>query len=287
MQHRYALLLLPLLLTRLAQAQVPPCTVAGQLTILSPGEYARVAPAGWPSGDGSWADTTGLLPPGITGTLVRVIDPGLDSLGAEPGTGCVPFTNAAEVAGNIALIRRGYCEFGRKALHAQEAGAIGWIVYNHREEEEGEYPVIMVGGEFGHLVTIPGLFAHWGLSITLRNALGAGEPVVVNLSYAECWVTAIEPQPDGSPSTHTLSAVVPNPSAGRSTFTLEVAATQRVRVAVYDALGREVAVLADGVLLAGLAHRLTFEGAALPAGLYVVRIEGEAFADARRLTLVH
>jgi hypothetical protein len=64
-----------------------------------------------------------------------------------------------------------------------------------------------------------------------------------------------------------------------------VAEAQTVRVEVLDALGRRVALLHDGPLAAGAAHRLAFEGSGLPSGVYVVRVVGEGFGDARVLTL--
>src|SRR5690606_5243197 len=87
------------------------------------------------------------------------------------------------------------------------------------------------------------------------------------------------------PGGFALSEVYPNPSSGRATLTLEVAAAQGVTAEVYDALGRRVAVLADGAVEAG-AHALVLEGSVLPAGVYVVRVTGETFAATRRLTLV-
>jgi hypothetical protein len=51
-----------------------------------------------------------------------------------------------------------------------------------------------------------------------------------------------------------------------------------VRVAAYDVLGREVAVLADRVLAPG-EHTLTLAGARLPAGVYVVRFEADAATE--------
>ena len=87
------------------------------------------------------------------------------------------------------------------------------------------------------------------------------------------------------PGGFALSEVYPNPSSGRATLTLEVAAAQAVTAEVYDVLGRRVAVLHDGVLEAG-AHALVLDGAALPAGAYVVRVTGETFATTRRATLV-
>ncbi|HLA62970.1 MAG TPA: T9SS type A sorting domain-containing protein, partial [Rhodothermales bacterium] len=98
---------------------------------------------------------------------------------------------------------------------------------------------------------------------------------------------SIAPGPDGSPGTHALSEAYPNPSNGASRFTLEVAETQDVRVAVYDLVGREVAVLHDGTLAQGRDHVFTLDASALPDGVYVVRTVGTAFSDARRVTLAH
>ena len=81
-------------------------------------------------------------------------------------------------------------------------------------------------------------------------------------------------------------AVSPNPvrEAGAVSFSLLVAAD--VRVAVYDVLGREVAVLARGTFEAG-AHRAPLDAAALPAGAYVVRLTtAGGVAESARITVV-
>ncbi|MDX1421114.1 MAG: T9SS type A sorting domain-containing protein [Rubricoccaceae bacterium] len=96
---------------------------------------------------------------------------------------------------------------------------------------------------------------------------------------------AIEPLPDGTPGTHALSAPAPNPTNARTAFTLEVAQTQPVRVALYDALGREVSVLHDAPLAAGSEHRFTVDTASLPAGVYLIRAAGEQFNATRTVSL--
>ena len=58
-----------------------------------------------------------------------------------------------------------------------------------------------------------------------------------------------------------------------------------VRLAVYDLLGREVAVLVDGVWAAG-AYEAVLDGRGLPAGVYVVRLTAGAFVETRRVTLL-
>jgi hypothetical protein len=83
-----------------------------------------------------------------------------------------------------------------------------------------------------------------------------------------------------------LSGLHPNPFADRARFTLEVAEAQPVTVAVYDVMGREVARLHDGVLAAGTRHAFEIDGAALAAGVYLVRITGETFTETKRVTLL-
>jgi hypothetical protein len=77
--------------------------------------------------------------------------------------------------------------------------------------------------------------------------------------------TPAEPEPEARGITLT---VAPNPSRGAATVTLAIPAPAHARVAVYDVLGREVALLHAGALSAG-AHALAVP--ALPAGAYIAR----------------
>ena len=73
---------------------------------------------------------------------------------------CNPATNGAQLDGNIAVIYRGGCEFGIKALNAQNAGAVGVIIINNESGlmEMGPgvngpnvtIPVIMISQETGN-----------------------------------------------------------------------------------------------------------------------------------------
>ncbi len=80
-----------------------------------------------------------------------------------------------------------------------------------------------------------------------------------------------------------LSAVAPNPTSGTASFTLRTASAAPVAVAVYDALGRRVAVVHDGPVAAEQAFSV--DVSALPAGVYVVRASG-GVAASRRFTVV-
>lgn len=80
-------------------------------------------------------------------------------------------------------------------------------------------------------------------------------------------------------------SVVPNPVG--STLHVGFGAQQAadVRASIFDALGREVAVLADRTVDAGR-HEVTFDTAALPTGVYVVRVVVAGEARMARVTVV-
>ena len=103
-------------------------------------------------------------------------------------------------------------------------------------------------------------------------------------------VSAEEPvAPPGKGDEAMLGAVYPNPAVARVggavTVPLALAEPAEVRVAVYDVLGREVAVLAEGVLAAGR-HTLALAAGGLVPGVYVVRAVGPTGSATRRITVL-
>ncbi|MEM6783085.1 MAG: T9SS type A sorting domain-containing protein, partial [Bacteroidota bacterium] len=80
-------------------------------------------------------------------------------------------------------------------------------------------------------------------------------------------------------------AAYPNPTRASATIELALPEATDVRAEVFDLLGRRVATLHGGVLAAGT-HRLAFDTAQLPAGVYVVRAVTHSAALTRRITVV-
>lgn len=79
-----------------------------------------------------------------------------------------------------------------------------------------------------------------------------------------------------APADLTLEQNRPNPFGPMTALRFALPAAAHARVAVYDVVGREVAVLADRSFSAG-AHDLLFRAQALPAGLYFCRlVSGDA-----------
>jgi hypothetical protein len=79
-------------------------------------------------------------------------------------------------------------------------------------------------------------------------------------------------QPDGStPFTFALEQNYPNPFNPSTVIGYQLPAAGRVRLAVYDLLGREVTVLVNGEVEAGN-HTAVFDAAGLSSGVYFCRL---------------
>jgi hypothetical protein len=111
-------------------------------------------------------------PAGLTGAVVL----------ANDGVGTV--TDACEPlvgfpAGAIALVDRGGCEFGFKALTAQNAGATAVIVTNNAPG----LPITMGAGAVGNLVTIPAVHVSQTDGFTIRAGLPATGTISRNAEF--------------------------------------------------------------------------------------------------------
>ena len=87
------------------------------------------------------------------------------------------------------------------------------------------------------------------------------------------------------PTSFALHAAYPNPFNPSAEIEFDLPEASDVRLIVYDVMGREVARLAEGPMPAG-SHRVRFEAAGLPSGVYLYRLEAGTFAQTQRMTLV-
>ncbi len=97
--------------------------------------------------------------------------------------------------------------------------------------------------------------------------------------------TAIEPETDAVPTSFSLGQNHPNPFNPSTTIEFRLDRTQRARLAVYDVLGREVAVLVDGTQTAG-SYRVTFDGAGLTSGTYLYVLETASGGATRTMSFI-
>lgn len=115
--------------------------------------------------------------------------------------------------------------------------------------------------------------------------------VAFDVSYSERAVTAtvvtVTSIEDGEalPTSFELSQNYPNPFTPRTVIGYALPRSERVRLVIYDGLGREVAVLYEGMQEAGR-HEAVFAAEGLPSGVYLYRLEAGTFTQTRRLAFI-
>ena len=92
-------------------------------------------------------------------------------------------------------------------------------------------------------------------------------------------------QPDTRNFVTQLAGAHPNPFNPSTSITFSLANAGRVRLTVYNVLGRRVAVLMDDQLDRG-EHDVRFEAADLPSGMYIVRMETQGLRFTSRILLM-
>jgi hypothetical protein len=98
-------------------------------------------------------------------------------------------------------------------------------------------------------------------------------------------LTAVANEPEPPPQEVLRVEVHPNPFRDEAMVTLVLGHPAEVAAAVYDVLGRRVAVLHEGPLGAGR-HALPVEAGRLPPGVYVVRVTDGGVVETARVTVV-
>ena len=122
---------------------------------------------------------------------------------------------------------------------------------------------------------VTGTVGGFGLSAT-----DTGVPVTGAFS------TASEDEPSVElPGEYALDGNYPNPFNPQTTVTFQVPESGQIRLAVYDVLGREVALLHDGNIAAGR-HEVTFRAEAMPSGTYFARMVTASGVHTRPMILI-
>lgn len=127
------------------------------------------------------------------------------------------------------------------------------------------------------------------------NEIGAQEPQwgtfmgnVRRTGYAGDFSSVVNIE-DGKeneiPTQTSLRQNYPNPFNPTTVISYQLSVSDNVRLAVYDILGRQVAILANGNISAG-SHQVTFDASGLASGMYIYRLEAGGEVFTRRMTLV-
>ncbi len=117
---------------------------------------------------------------------VIIVDDGV----GETTDACEDIQNGEQLDGNIAMIDRGSCEFGAKALAAEELGAVAVIICNNVPDP---LTLTMAPGAVGDQVTIPTLMVSQEDCLDLKFGLAFGLEVEISQPALE----VPQPGPNG------------------------------------------------------------------------------------------
>ena len=99
--------------------------------------------------------------------------------------------------------------------------------------------------------------------------------------------TGVEGQPTNplTPSEYCLMPNYPNPFNPYTTISFALPTEAPVTLVVYDILGRQVTILAEGRMGAGV-HKVNFDGSGLPSGIFFYRLQAGDFTAVNKMVLL-
>lgn len=114
---------------------------------------------------------------------------------------------------------------------------------------------------------------------------GGWSPWSAVRSFVTGTVVSIDDRGVELPTELTLHQNHPNPFNPSTVVSFGLPEAGSIRLAVYDVLGREVAVLADGAFAAGW-HQVRFDATGLATGMYLYRIQTGSTVITKRMVLL-
>jgi hypothetical protein len=173
------------------------------------------------------------------------------------------------------------------------SAAAGTIIYATTGSTVAGYGIADATGRYDLFGVAPGTYTVYAdlpgtESLVSKSATvsysGTGAPVgaVVDLSLSV--VTDVEVSAD-RPVEFTLAQNYPNPFNPSTILSYQLPTAGHVDLRVYDVLGREVAVLVNGVQTAGT-HSVTFNASSLATGVYMYRLTSGSMTDVKKMLLM-
>jgi hypothetical protein len=98
-------------------------------------------------------------------------------------------------------------------------------------------------------------------------------------------ITSVSNNQSELPSSYSLSQNYPNPFNPSTKINFSLPKDDFVTLKVFDILGNETAVLANGNFKAG-SHSIDFDASALATGIYFYKMTAGSFSETRKMTLV-
>ncbi len=172
----------------------------------------------------------------------------LDTIGGNPGM----LTNAGAIKDRIIFIEEG------------PDGAVEETYWAYLNSDDGRFPD--VGDDF---------------TVRTRKTFSKGDTLWFSMSN----VTYIEKDLSGAPEEYFLEQNYPNPFNPETTIRFGITHNSKVKLAVFDILGRKVTTLVNEELSAGN-YNVIFDAKKFASGVYIYKLETPGFSSSRKMILL-
>lgn len=149
-------------------------------------------------------------------------------------------------------------------IRKSEDGGFNWIDQHYPNSQNRLEGIYMLNSQTGYAV------GDNGLIVKTTNGGGTVE---------------INPTGNEIPSEFKLHQNYPNPFNPSTNIKFDIPKSSKVKLSVYNTLGKEVAVLVNEELAAGQ-YNLAWNGAGQSSGVYYYRLETEGFTEVRKMMLI-
>lgn len=213
---------------------------------------------------GTWGIDISTVSPCVSGSLIAPID-GLapDSDFCEPTPPTAPTAAQCNgMAGNIAIIDRGACNFTTKAENAQACGAVAVIICNNDAANPDD--VLTMGGTSLNPITIPAVMLSYNDCQAIYAQIASGEDVTACIGAQMSLPCQTSIQIDTCPFDCDTPPVCEDNIAG--TINLPGCDFTSTMVVVYDSSGAQV-----GMTATDMAGNYALTGP-FPCGTYTVEL---------------
>jgi hypothetical protein len=172
-------------------------------------------------------------------------------------------------------------------------GCTVWMQFEQAKAVGSTYPCTSApGGDFcGVLLVNSSNYKSGRGNLLVRWPNGLESQFTLSAASLGTTVTVVQPappeverMPESEPAAPPRLTVSPNPFNPTTTLSYTLAEAADVELKVFNLMGQEVATLVSGPQAAG-AHRISFNGASLPSGLYLSRFTAGGRSSVSRLML--
>jgi hypothetical protein len=128
------------------------------------------------------------------------------------------------------------------------------------------------------------------LKDNMLEANGESQPYIINATFPSWFVigtrtTDVQTTPNEIPAAFELAQNYPNPFNPATKIDFSLPQRTQINMKVFDVLGREVWILANGIFEAGK-HEIEFNGTNLPSGVYFYNLTSGTNSITKKLLLL-